>query len=172
MLMCPVHIATPGRKVTGSRQDWAISGPQTTALSNTIKPSSSLTMPHAGKTGSHGIDPRNQFIKNCILKDFPGGAVVKNPPANAGDTGSSLVWEDPTCCGATKPMSHNYRTCALEPMSHNYWAPVPQLLSPHSTTREATAMSPRTATKSSPHLLQLEKAHAQQRRPNAAIINK
>ena len=22
-------------------------------------------------------------------KDFPGGAVVKNPPANAGDTGSS-----------------------------------------------------------------------------------
>ena len=31
---------------------------------------------------------------NCILKelqawDFPGGAVVKNPPANAGDTGSS-----------------------------------------------------------------------------------
>ena len=23
------------------------------------------------------------------VKDFPGGAVVKNPPANAGDTGSS-----------------------------------------------------------------------------------
>ena len=23
--------------------------------------------------------------------DFPGGAVVKNPPANAGDTGSSLL---------------------------------------------------------------------------------
>ena len=23
------------------------------------------------------------------LEDFPGGAVVKNPPANAGDTGSS-----------------------------------------------------------------------------------
>ena len=31
--------------------------------------------------------------KNCPSKmregDFPGGAVVKNPPANAGDTGSS-----------------------------------------------------------------------------------
>ena len=26
---------------------------------------------------------------------FPGGAVVKNPPANAGDTGSILSWEDP-----------------------------------------------------------------------------
>ena len=23
------------------------------------------------------------------MQDFPGGAVVKNPPANAGDTGSS-----------------------------------------------------------------------------------
>ena len=27
-------------------------------------------------------------IKNRI-RDFPGGAVVKNPPANGGDTGSS-----------------------------------------------------------------------------------
>ena len=26
---------------------------------------------------------------------FPGGLVVKNPPANAGDAGSSLVGEDP-----------------------------------------------------------------------------
>ena len=28
------------------------------------------------------------FIKD-FASDFPGGAVVKNPPANAGDTGSS-----------------------------------------------------------------------------------
>ena len=28
------------------------------------------------------------FLKK-ELRDFPGGAVVKNPPANAGDTGSS-----------------------------------------------------------------------------------
>ena len=27
-------------------------------------------------------------LKNSINKDFPGGAVVKNPPASAGDTGS------------------------------------------------------------------------------------
>ena len=26
---------------------------------------------------------------NNLLEGFPGGAVVKNPPANAGDTGSS-----------------------------------------------------------------------------------
>ena len=27
--------------------------------------------------------------KEVLQLDFPGGAVVKNPPANAGDTGSS-----------------------------------------------------------------------------------
>ena len=42
----------------------------------------------------------------------------------------ALVWEDPTCCRATKPMSHNYWACALEPTSHNYWARMPQLLKP------------------------------------------
>ena len=41
-------------------------------------------------------------------RGFPGGAVVKNPPVNAGDTGQALVWEDPTHGGATKPMCHNY----------------------------------------------------------------
>ena len=28
-------------------------------------------------------------VKNVSIGDFLGGAVVKNPPANAGDTGSS-----------------------------------------------------------------------------------
>ena len=32
----------------------------------------------------------------------------------------ALVQEDPTCCGATKPVHHNYWACALEPVSHNY----------------------------------------------------
>ena len=40
----------------------------------------------------------------------------------------SLVWEDPTCRGATKPMHHNHWACTLEPASHNYWARVPQIL--------------------------------------------
>ena len=39
----------------------------------------------------------------------------------------ALVWKDPTCNGATKPVSHNY------------WACMPQLLSPHATTTEAHA---------------------------------
>ena len=89
----------------------------------------------------------------------------------------SLVWEDPTCRGATKPVRHNYWACALGPASHNYWARTSQLLSLCAatteaaccTTREATAMrSPHTATKSSPCLPQLEKARTQQWRPNAA----
>ena len=41
-------------------------------------------------------------------KGFLGDSVVKNPPANAGLTVPSLVWEDPTCHRATKPMQHKY----------------------------------------------------------------
>ena len=84
------------------------------------------------------------------------------------------VWEDPTCRGATKARAPQLlRLCSR--------ACEPQLLSPHATTteahvpgacapqREATAMgSPRTATKSDLCSPQLGKAHAQQRRPNAA----
>ena len=34
----------------------------------------------------------------------------------------SLVQEDPTCCGATKPVHHDCWACALEPGNCNYWA--------------------------------------------------
>ena len=56
--------------------------------------------------------------------DVPGGPVVRNLPANAGDTGSmlweeSLLWEDSTCLKATKPMCLNLRARALEPASHS-----------------------------------------------------
>ena len=47
------------------------------------------------------------MIKNQSFRDFPGGAMVKNPPANAGDTVRSLVWEDPPCRGAAKPVHRN-----------------------------------------------------------------
>ena len=42
----------------------------------------------------------------------------------------SLVWEEPTCHGATKPVHHNYWAGTLEPVSHDYWACVPQLPKP------------------------------------------
>ena len=90
------------------------------------------------------------------LLGFPGGAVVENLPANAGDTGSS-----PGLGGYHMPRSD--------------WAREPQLLSLRvwslcSATREAAIVrGPRTAMKSGPHLPQLEKALTQKRRPNIAI---
>ncbi|KAB0373779.1 hypothetical protein FD755_014035, partial [Muntiacus reevesi] len=53
-------------------------------------------------------------------RGFPGGSVVKNRPANAGDTIRSLIQEDPTCCRATEPGPHSYGAHALEPRSHKY----------------------------------------------------
>ena len=89
-------------------------------------------------------------------RGFPGGAVVENLPANAGDTGSS-----PSLGRSHMPRSN--------------WAREPRLLSLRvwslcSATREAAIVrGPRTAMKSGPHLPQLEKALAQKRRPNIAI---
>ena len=86
---------------------------------------------------------------------FPGGAVVENLPANAGNTGSS-----PGLGGSRMPRSG--------------WAREPWLLSLRvwslcSATREAaTVRGPRTAMKSGPHLPRLERALAQKRRPNTA----
>ena len=50
------------------------------------------------------------MLKNVAFWGFPGGAVVKNPPANAGDMGLSPGpgWEDPTYRRATRSVSHNY----------------------------------------------------------------
>ena len=61
---------------------------------------------------------------------LPGGTMVKNPPTNAGDMVRSLVREDHTCCGETKPVRYNYSACTLESENCNYWAQLPQLLQP------------------------------------------
>ena len=94
-------------------------------------------------------------INSSLFLGFPGGAVVENPPANAGDTGLSSGLE----------RSH---------MPRSNWAHEPQLLNLRvwslcSATREAAIVrGPRTAMKSGPCLPQLEKALAQKRRPNTA----
>ena len=107
------------------------------------------------------LNVNRPYIPDCQteLKNkaqgFPGGAVVENLPANAGDTGSS-----PGLGRSHMPWSN--------------WARKPQLLSLRvwslcSATREAAIVrGPRTAMKSGLHLLQLEKALAQKRRPNTA----
>ena len=106
--------------------------------------------------------------------DFPHGAVVKNPPSKAGDTGSS---PGP---GRSHMLQSNW---AREPqlLSLHSRACEPQLLSPRAATTEARVpgarapqqekplqRSPHTARKSSPRLLQLEKACVQQQRPSVA----
>ena len=68
------------------------------------------------------------LCQRVFCQGFPGGSVVRiHLPVQ--ETGvRSLIWEDPTCHGATKSMHHNYRACDLEPESWNYWIYVPQLL--------------------------------------------
>ena len=85
-----------------------------------------------------------------------------------------LVLEDPTFHGATKPIHHNYQACVLEPASHNYWARMPQLLKPaclepmlHNK-RSHRNEKPAHCNEEKPCSPQLEKAHAQQRRPKTA----
>ena len=73
-------------------------------------------------TWTHG------HVASCLLLGRAGPMAVRLP--RQGTRVRALVWEDPTCRGATKPMCHNYWACTLEPTSHNYWACVPQLLKP------------------------------------------
>ena len=64
------------------------------------------------------------------MRGFPGGPLVKNPPANAGDRSSlpdlgrpPRAMEQLSLCTTTTQLSlYNYRACALEPGSHNYWS--------------------------------------------------
>ena len=70
----------------------------------------------------------------------------------------SLVWEDSTCCRATKPVHRNYWACALEPGSPDYGAQVPRARAPQQEKPlQGEACGP-----------QLEKHHTQQQRPRAA----
>ena len=64
------------------------------------------------------------------LGDFPGVTVDSSPLANTGTRVQSLVWEDSTCCGATKLVRHNYWASTLEPVNHNYWAHAPRARAP------------------------------------------
>ena len=77
-----------------------------------------------------------------------------------------LVWEDPTCRGAAKPVHHNYWACALEPVSHSYWAHVPQLLKP--ARLEPVLHNKRNHRNEKPAHCNQRKTRMQQQRPNAA----
>ena len=82
---------------------------------------------------------------------FPGGPVVKNTPANAGDMGSNpnlgrfhMLWSSRACAAC-----HNYWACALQEKPLPWEA--------HTLQQESRS-----------HLLQLEEAYTQQWRPSTA----
>ena len=74
---------------------------------------------------SRGSSPPRDQIPGIPAKDLLHCRQIIYHPSY-----QSLVWEDPTCHGATKPVNYNYWAYALEPRNHNYWAHVPQLLKP------------------------------------------
>ena len=98
---------------------------------------------------------------------FPGGAVVENLPANAGDTGSS-----PGLGRSHMPRSGWAREPRL--LSLRVWSLCPAAGGAAIVRGPRTAMKsgPRTAMKSGPHLLQLEKALARTEDPTQPKINK
>ena len=54
------------------------------------------------------------FIFKMYHLDFPDGLVVRNLPANAGDTGSIPVPGRFTCHGTTKHVHPNYGAAVLQ----------------------------------------------------------
>ena len=58
--------------------------------------------------------------KEIPIQVFRGGPWLGICLAMQGTLVQSLVLEDPTCCGATKPMHYNHWAWVLEPPSHNY----------------------------------------------------
>ena len=96
----------------------------------------------------HVTKKKKSFHDKNTTRGFSGGPVVKNPPCNAGDTGSTP--------GPRR--SHTAEQLSLCTTTRRLQSPRLQLLSP-------CAQSPRST---SPHSPQLQKAHAKQRRPSAA----
>ena len=72
--------------------------------------------PYAKKYGIHS-DPALSYFTAClsclpgkhqVSQGSPWGPGVKNHLPMQGAWIGYLVQKDPTCCGATKPMHHNY----------------------------------------------------------------
>ena len=97
--------------------------------------------------------------------NFYSGSVVRNPAASAGNMGSILDLEDPTCQRAPKPVRHNSWAYALEPGSQNFWACESQNLC----SQQVKPLHWETFTpqlESNPHSPQLRKTYVWQWRPS------
>ena len=81
-----------------------------------------IELPYDPAMPAHISEEKHNSKRYMHPRDFPGGAVVKNLLAGAflvaqwlriclpmqGTRVRALVWEDPTCRGATGPVSHDY----------------------------------------------------------------
>ena len=87
--------------------------------------------------------------------DFPGGTVVKNPPANLGGTGS------------IPGPGRSHIPWVPKVVYHSYWAPSSRA---HARQQEKPLQweAHKLQRRIAPHLLRLEKAWVQQQRPRAA----
>ena len=74
-----------------------------------------------------------QWLRTCLLMH---GMLIQ-----------SLVWEDNTCRGATKPMLHSDGACVLQPLKQLLKPVCPkatEMRSPQTTTRESPCMATKT----------------------------
>ena len=109
---------------------------------------------------------RRIFSLKDANKGFPGGSVVRTPPANAGDTG--LIPDPARSPHAAEQQSHAPQLLSLCPRATEACVSESSC-----STREAAAMrSPSTVLDSSTCLPQLEETPEQQQRPSTAKRNK
>lgn len=130
-LLCKAMILSSRCELSPTEQGFLIQ--PLTALLIETHPSS---LPHSQRqvripssTEANGLRVRNhsatlswsshtQLPHSICFKGFPEGLSVKTHLPMQETWGSVLVQEDPTCCGAAKPL-----------VCHNYWAPCPGLCS-------------------------------------------
>ena len=91
------------------------------------------------------------FILKTHFQGFPGLSVVKNLPANEGDTGLISAPEDPTaeeqlspCTATTEPALKSLGAAATEPacLNEKFCAPTTKLMCPRTQTHAPRLQSP------------------------------
>ena len=88
---------------------------------NHIPDHSILFLLKSVKKDSAHLESSFQKNKRMKVKDgnhFPGGSTVKNPPANAGDSGSIPGLEDSPGGGKGNPLQYS---CLRNPMDRGAW---------------------------------------------------
>ena len=105
LLVCPIQVFTEllAPDVTGKHRSQL---QRDSLLHSVLQPSTSESMSLINLCNTYMFQ-NSKYAKMYITKDFLDGTEDKKPPANAGDTDQSLVQENSTCCGATKPTRHD-----------------------------------------------------------------